>query len=488
MQSASRPIWSTDAENCAEWVLSKVGKNLVIGLPLGLGKANTILNAIYARAEADPSINLRIFTALTLARPMGSTDLEKKFISPLFQRLAGDYPELAYNAPLQQGHLPPNISVHEFYFPAGRRLGAPRAQQLYTSTNYTHAARDLLDNGINVITQLVAQRNEGDHCHLSLSCNPDITLDLLPELKRRRVQGQQIAITGQVNDRLPFMHGPAVVEPDEFDLLLHGPQHQFDLFAIPKQPVSLADYAAAFHVAALVKDGGTLQIGIGGFADALTHALKLRHQHNDQFRTICQRLGLSSSNAHLLDLGRFEEGLYGCSEMLVEGLLELKRIGVIKRRAKSTIGSESSEIGPAIHAAFFLGSRALYEQLRSLDEKELEDIAMTSVSFVNHLYGDESIKRASRQHARFVNRGMMATALGAVVSDGLEDGRVISGVGGQYNFVAQAHELEGARSIMVVHALRASRGKASSNIVWNYGHTTIPRHPARHCRHRIRHR
>jgi acyl-CoA hydrolase len=35
---------------------------------------------------------------------------------------------------------------------------------------------------------------------------------------------------------------------------------------------------------------------------------------------------------------------------------------------------------------------------------------------------------------------------GAVVSDGLDDGRVVSGVGGQYNFIAMAHQLATGRS------------------------------------------
>ncbi|HMN51958.1 MAG TPA: acetyl-CoA hydrolase/transferase C-terminal domain-containing protein, partial [Xanthobacteraceae bacterium] len=66
--------------------------------------------------------------------------------------------------------------------------------------------------------------------------------------------------------------------------------------------------------------------------------------------------------------------------------------------------------------------------------------------------------------------------LGAIVSDGLDDGKVVSGVGGQYNFVAQAFALDDARSIICVNATRTSGGSTSSNIIWNYGHTTIPRH------------
>ena len=83
---------------------------------------------------------------------------------------------------------------------------------------------------------------------------------------------------------------------------------------------------------------------------------------------------------------------------------------------------------------------------------------------------------AQRSHARFVNTTMMLTTLGAAVSDGLADGRVVSGVGGQYNFVAMAHALPGARSVLCARSTRRKDGKLGSNIVTSYGHTTIPRH------------
>src|ERR1700721_3435229 len=103
-------------------------------------------------------------------------------------------------------------------------------------------------------------------------------------------------------------------------------------------------------------------------------------------------------------------------------------------------------------------------------------IRMMPVSFTNELYGDEDIKRRARIDARFINNAMMATLMGAAISDGLEDGQVVSGVGGQYNFVAQAFALRGARSILTVEATRTAGPKTQSNIRWSYGHETIPRH------------
>ena len=102
---------------------------------------------------------------------------------------------------------------------------------------------------------------------------------------------------------------------------------------------------------------------------------------------------------------------------------------------------------------------------------------MTRVSDINQLYGGrESLDALQRRAARFFNTCMMATALGAAVSDALEDGRVVSGVGGQYNFVAMAHALRDGRSVLLLRSSRVGAAGARSNILWNYGHTTIPRH------------
>jgi hypothetical protein len=95
---------------------------------------------------------------------------------------------------------------------------------------------------------------------------------------------------------------------------------------------------------------------------------------------------------------------------------------------------------------------------------------------INTIHGAESLNRLQRRDARFVNTAMMVTLLGAAISDGLENGQVISGVGGQYNFVAMAHALPGARSVLCARSTRFKDGQLSSNIVISYGHTTIPRH------------
>jgi len=102
---------------------------------------------------------------------------------------------------------------------------------------------------------------------------------------------------------------------------------------------------------------------------------------------------------------------------------------------------------------------------------------MTRISDINQLNGGrESLDALQRRGARFFNTCMMATALGAAVSDALEDGRVVSGVGGQYDFVTMAHALRDGRSVLMLRSSRAGAESPHSNILWTYGHTTIPRH------------
>ncbi len=447
-----------DAAALANAIADKAGRQITLALPLGLGKANTVANAIYERAARDASLKLNVFTALTLQRPAVS-GLEARFINPVLDRLFGGYPELHYARALRSGTLPKNIQVSEFFFLAGRWLGVPMAQQDYISANYTHAFRYVLDRKVNVIAQLVAKRVVGGETRYSLSCNTDLTLDLLAARATGRANFMLIA---EVNSELPFMPGDGDLPESAFDFVYENARTDFPLFAPPKQPVPLTAYAIGLHAASLVEDGGTLQIGIGAEGDAAAKGLILRHRENAAFNEMIAALSPTPHPA----FSTFETGLYGATEMFVDSFLDLIEAGVVKREAE----------GALLHGGFFLGPKSFYRRLREMSDAERARLQMKAISYVNQLYGDEEKKRAARVKARFINNAMIATLLGAVVSDGLDDGMVVSGVGGQYNFVAQAFALEDARSIICVNATRGSGKSLASNIRWSYGHTTIPRH------------
>jgi acetyl-CoA hydrolase/transferase-like protein len=457
------PKLFTAPEAIAEDIIRDVGPNLVVGLPLGLGKANHVINALYVRAAADRSISLTLLSALTLEKPRPSNLLETRFIAPVIERLFGGYPDLAYADALRAGALPPNIKVIEFFFLAGRWLHVPSAQQHYISANYTHASSYILARGLNVVTQLVAKRIIGGVARYSLSCNTDTTIDIL----RARAEGRaSFRLIGQVNSELPFMPGEGDLPAEEFSAVLDSPATDFPLFAPPSEPITDTKYAIGFHTAGLVRDGGTLQIGIGQVGDALAQGLIVRHRDNPGFNGIMKQLSPGSEQLATLQAGSFERGLYGVSEMLTEAFLGLIDAGILKREVD----------GVVLHGAFFLGPKSFYRALREMTDGQLARIQMMPVSFTNELYGDEEIKRRARIDARFVNNTMMATLMGAAISDGLENGQVVSGVGGQYNFVAQAFALADARSILTLEATRQAGARTQSNIRWHYGHETIPRH------------
>src|SRR6201990_458532 len=229
------PKLFSDPEALAEDIIRDVGTNLVVGLPLGLGKANHVINGLYARAAADRSIKLTLFSALTLEKPKPASLLEQRFIGPVIDRLFGGYPDLTYANALHAGALPPNIQVIEFFFLAGKWLHVPYAQQHYISANYTHAASYLLARGLNVVTQLVAKRVEGGVTRYSLSCNTDTTLEVLREREKGRAAFKLVA---QVNSELPFMPGAGDLPAEEFSAVLDSPACDFPLFPPPSEPIT----------------------------------------------------------------------------------------------------------------------------------------------------------------------------------------------------------------------------------------------------------
>ncbi|MGR4040175.1 acetyl-CoA hydrolase/transferase C-terminal domain-containing protein [Pseudomonas sp. 910_21] len=480
-------LQSCSIEHAVDEVLARLPQHIHMGMPLGLGKPNRFANALYRRIAQLPERQLTIYTALSLGRPSLGDGLQKRFLEPFVERVFGNYPELDYLADLHRDSLPANIRVEQFFMQPGSLLHSAAAQQDYVSSNYSHAARDINAAGLNLVAQLLA-RDPQHPGRLSLSCNPDITLDMLPMIAKRRAAGETILILGQVHSDLPYMPGDSEIDAADLDLLIDEEEHS-TLFSTPNMPVGIQDHCIGMHASTLVRDGGTLQIGIGSMGDALTAALLARQADNDGYRALLTDLQVNQWQS-LIDreggVEPFAQGLYGCSEMFVNGLLALADAGIVRRKVYPTLElqqqANAGTLDPAtaggvsVHGGFFLGPRSFYQRLRELPKGKLAEFNMTAISYINELYGDEALKRLQRRDARFINSAFTMTLMGAAVSDQLQGGKVLSGVGGQYNFVAQGHALHDARSVLILRSWRESAGEVSSNIVWEYGHCTIPRH------------
>ncbi len=538
-------------DTCLDDLFAVTGPAVVIGTPLGIGKPNPFLNRLYARVRDDTSKRLRILTALSLQKPQTGSALEEAFLRPFIDRVFDDYPELDYVTDLRRNRLPENVDVSEFFLKSGDYLRNDYAQTNYMATHYTHAARDMVLQGVNVVAQAVATRVRDGQREYSLSSNPDVTLDLLPLFEASGTDVYRVLV---INRQLPFMENDAIVDLQYIDAIVDSPDCTHTLFSAPNMSVSLTEYAIGLHASSLVRDGGTLQIGIGSLGDAIAHGLILRDQHNSDYQALLKALGSRQTDAQLAP---FAKGLYGCSEMFVNGFMELMRAGIIRRAVYGHAGLqrllnagriteqvsldtidalvEQGSIRKVLNQAdlqllqrygivrhsvqwsgeqlfindmaypartddtstraalqahglgahlqgghimtggFYLGPRDFYQALRDLTDDQRARINMTAIGFINQLYGQDELGRAQRKDASFINTCMIMTLLGAAVSDGLESGRVVSGVGGQYNFVAMSHALADAQSILMLRATRDGPDGPSSNIVWSYGHITIPR-------------
>ena len=546
---------------CLDAVIAARGNALVVASPLGIGKPNPLLNAIWDKAKQDPSISLEIFTALSLEVPRGKSLLEKRFLKPFTDRYFSDYPQLTYINDVKKGSVPTNMKLTEFYMQSGKMLRSPFAQRHYTSSNYTHAARDMLAKGLNVVMQMVAIKHTASGPIYSLSSNTDLTFDINTICENKKYQ--KPFIVAMVNPFMPFMGGEGQVQAGFFDLIIDNEDLHFKPFATPRAAINRVDYNIGLLTSTLIRDGGTLQVGIGSLADALIYATKLRHQHNDDYLQLINKMGIKEKFNRTIkksgSLSIYKNGLYAASEMFVEGFAHLYKAGILKRKVyadaqiqtlinqnllteqvpeniieillqngvldefitkkqmqrlqslgilkpglqmkkgymqdidgnkfqidlleyknikaiQSYCLNEKLKGGVILHAGFFLGSHWFYQWLRELSVKEQKLFQMTSVSQVNELYGNEALDRVQRVNARFINTCMKVDVLGAAASDTLDNNQVVSGVGGQYNFVAMAHALDNSRSILMLRSTHKSKYGLESNIVWKYSYCTIPRH------------
>ncbi len=551
-----------DVRKVVDDTIKYVGKDIVFGMTLALGKPLRIINEFYRRAKEDPEISLKIITALSLEKPQGNSELEIRFLRDLNDRIFPDVPGFDYMPDFRNGTLPPNVQIYEFYCKAGSNINNEHYQLNHLPSHYTHVARCAHNLKCNVGGMIVAYQEIDGKRMYSAACNPDITLETHKYLMADRAEGKKNVILAEANEKMPFMYGDAVMNAEDFDIVMHGDEFNYNLFAPPKDPVMLTDHMIGLNVTPLIKDGGTIQVGIGSLGDAIVSSLIMRNEHNDDYSTILANSGLLEKNKEIIKewggTGTFEQGLYGSSEMFVDAFMQMYKKGILKREVydnvalmelinsgkltnrkipeniidtliekkaihsilneedlemltffgilksglklkdgkiidgddlysadlhddadrkaiRKILGSELKN-GQVILAAFFIGPKNFYDDLNAMSEEERKKFGMSGVEKVNQLYGDEKLRSLQRKDGRFVNAAMKVTLFGDSVADQLANGKVVSGVGGQYNFNAMAQALPDGRFILMVKSTKGSGKNLHSNIVLSYDHCTLTKH------------
>ncbi len=548
-------------ESAAKNIIERIGKSIVLAIPLGLGKPIGFVNAIYRIASEDPSIQLTIITGLTLARPLIDNELEKRLAEPILERILKDYEDPLYERDRLLEQVPHNIKIIEFFLNPGLYINNDYVQQNYISSKYTSVVHDSLQYSINVFAQQVAHSSSVPNGY-SLSCNSDLFLDVTNHLHDAINAGQKIAIVAEINQNLPYMTGDAEVSANSFTDIIDVGYYRH-LFAIPRDELSSQDHMIGLYTSALIKDDSCLQIGIGKLSNAVANALILRHKNNTLYQEILEKLSIYEKFGAIItrigSTNTFAKGLYSSTEMLSDEFMHLYNAGILKKRVYDHIGLQrllnqgiidenitpdiidilfdhhiistplteydvvflkqfgifkenityqqgklivsqtetiSADFKPAInkqeiiakclgnklktgkilHAGFFLGTQDMYQQLRELNSDELRLFDMTSIKRTNSVLLNYELFQLQRRQARFVNSSMMVTLGGIVISDGLKNLQEFSGVGGQFDFVNMAQNLEDARSIINCRSTRISDNGVQTNIVWEYPNVTIPRY------------
>jgi acetyl-CoA hydrolase len=216
-------------------------------------------------------------------------------------------------------------------------------------------------------------------------------------------------VVAEVNDQIPRTYGDTLVGPDQIH---HVVETSRPPLSLPPQPPKAVERAIAEHVAALVPDGGVLQLGLGSVSDAIAAALAVKR-----------------------DLG-VHSGMVG------DWLVDLIEAGAVTNARKSL------DRGVTITGALF-GTRRLYDFAHENPELMLRPISYT--------HDVETLGRIERLVA--INSAVEVDLTGQVNAETVA-GRHVGAVGGQVDFMRGAMRAPEGRSVIALPAT-AKRGEIS---------------------------
>ena len=200
-------------------------------------------------------------------------------------------------------------------------------------------------------------------------------------------------VVAQVNPRMPWTYGDAELDEDQVDLCV---EVEAPLVDAPSPPPSALSRQVAGRVVALVPDGATLQLGIGGVPDATLAALA----------------------------GRRDLRIW--SEMVSNGLLDLERAGAL----------DATE--PVV-ASFLFGSAKLYEWADGNPRLRMRRTEVTN----------DPARIARRPLMTSINSALQVD-LFAQANASWIGGHVHSGFGGQPDFVVGALHSPGGAALIAL--------------------------------------
>ncbi|HEX6887766.1 MAG TPA: acetyl-CoA hydrolase/transferase C-terminal domain-containing protein [Candidatus Nanopelagicales bacterium] len=355
-----------------EQAVSVVRDGDTIVLPIGAGEAPALLHALSERRHGLRDV--AVFQLLPLARA---------------------------------GYFDPETTEHVRHttaFLSGTSRPGAAAGWIDVTPAHFSELPELFRRGLLPCDVVFARASAMDeHGYFSLGLATDYTLAAIQQAR---------SVVLEVNPQVPYCFGHNHVHVSQLAALVESSD---PIVELPHPAIGPVEQAIAAHVADLIPDGATLQIGIGAIPDAVVQQL-------------------SDKN----DLGVH-------TEMFGDGILALLDAGVITNKRKN--------LRPGLmYATFALGSKHLYEYMDRNPALEMHPVDITNDPF---LAGENDLLHS-------INGTLAVDLLGQCGSESLGT-LPYSGTGGQVDFVRAANRSKGGKAIMVVPS--TARGGTVSRIV-----------------------
>ncbi|MCP4136001.1 MAG: hypothetical protein GY754_33840 [bacterium] len=330
-----KPNYHTNIEECLDEIITRLNKKICIGIGCGVGKPVNLMNALYLRAKADPEIDLTIISALTLEKPVGKNDLQKRLLEPMMARIFKDAPDFEHVLDLRKNRLPKNVKLYEWMLPPGGFVMHDTAQRMHVAGSFSDSPRDIISKDMNICSHMAASAVIDGKKVISGGSDADVVSALVNWSLEEKKNSEKLIIA-EVNENVQFLWGDMIYDPETYDYIFEGDAFNQMPFCPPKEAISDTDHMMGFYASLLVKDGGTLQLGIGSLGDAITNGIFMRHKQNDMYKKLIESSKILSEKSTLINSygghTPFSEGLFCDSEMFVDSFLDLYDEGIIKRK------------------------------------------------------------------------------------------------------------------------------------------------------------
>lgn len=285
-----------------------------------------------------------------------------------------------------------NVSIETMFVGPVERICMEMGVSSYVPLHLGDVAQFTEEGNFNVVTSVATPPDENGY----------MTRSLFGSFLSKETIRKADKVIIEVNKDFPRVNSEDFkIHVSEVDCII---EHQAPVFEVPEIVITETEQKIAGHIAGMIPDGSTIQLGFGGLGNAIGHLLKDKK-----------------------DLGMH-------AEVVTPSVMELMKAGVINGK-KKTYKPEK------VVAAFCVGTKEFYDFMH-----ENEDLEFYEISKVN-----DPLEIGKNDNLISINNALMFDLTGQAASESIGTFQY-SGTGGQVNFVHGAKKSKGGKSILALNS------------------------------------